>query len=45
MAISAYAGKIKNSGNQKVEAPFKTAPAKPGKVKEGKDLRVKKQCS
>lgn len=42
MATSAYAGKIKNSGNQSVEAPFKTKPAKAGKVKEGRDLRVKK---
>lgn len=38
---SAYAGKVKNSGNQEVKAPFKTKPAKSGKVKEGKDLRVK----
>ncbi len=42
MATSVYAGKIKNSGNQIVEAPFKTKPAKSGKVKEGKDLRIKK---
>lgn len=39
---SDYIGKIKNSGNQSIEAPVKTAPAKPGKVKEGKDLRAGK---
>lgn len=41
MGTSTYVGKIKNSGNQTVEAPYKTKPAKSGKVKEGKDLRVK----
>ena len=42
MATSAYAGKVKNSGIQKVEAPFKTKPAKSGTVKTGKDLRAGK---
>lgn len=42
MARSEYAGRIKNSGNQKVEAPIKTKPGKAGNVKEGKDLRIKK---
>lgn len=41
MAKSDYIGKIKNSGNQTVEAPLKTKSAKAGKVKEGKDLRTK----
>ena len=42
MARSEYAGKIKNSGNQQVDAPYKTKPGKSGVVKVGKDLRVKK---
>ena len=42
MAKSEYAGRIDNSGNQKVEAPYKAKPKKPGNVKEGKDLRIKK---
>lgn len=36
-----YKGKIKNSGNQIVEAPNKQPAPKQGKVKKGKDLRVK----
>lgn len=42
MARSEYAGKIDNSGNQEVKAPYKAKPKKPGNVKEGKDLRIKK---
>jgi len=37
-----YAGRIKNKGNQVVEAPFKTAAPKSPKVKTGKDLRAGK---
>ena len=38
-----YAGKIGNSGTQVVEAVFKPAKPKPGKViKTGKDLRTGK---
>lgn len=37
-----YVGKIKNTGNQVVEAPVKMPSAKKGgKVIKGKDLRVK----
>ena len=37
-----YAGRIKNKGNQVVEAPYKTAAPKRPKVKTGKDLRAGK---
>ncbi len=37
----AYEGKIKNSGNQTVTAPYKTSAGKSGKVIKGKDLRSK----
>ena len=35
-----YAGKIKNSGTQKVDALFNTQKPKPGTVKKGDDLRT-----
>lgn len=34
-----YVGNIKNSGAQKVEAPFKTDKKSTGTVKQGNDLR------
>lgn len=37
-----YAGRIKNKGNQVVEAPYKTAAPKKPKMKTGKDLRAGK---
>lgn len=37
--MATYEGKIKNSGNQVVEAPFKKPAVKAPKVKTGKDLR------
>jgi len=37
-----YIGRIKNSGAQKVEAPFKCELTKKGKVKTGNDLRTGK---
>ena len=36
-----YAGKIKNAGAQKVEAPCQTTVAKKATVKKGEDLRKK----
>lgn len=39
--MSTYAGKIKNAGNQQVDAIFKGKSNKAGTVKTGKDLRVK----
>jgi hypothetical protein len=42
MATGTYAGKIKNSGNQVVEAPIKTPAKKSGTVKRGSDLRTGK---
>jgi len=42
MAISGYAGKINNKGNQKVEPVYKTSAAKSPKVITGGDLRAKK---
>ncbi len=41
MAEKGYAGKIKNVGAQKVEAPNQTTVAKKGTVKKGEDLRKK----
>jgi len=38
--MNLYEGKIKNSGNQKVEAPIKTKAVKAPKVKTGNDLRA-----
>jgi hypothetical protein len=38
--MSAYIGKIKNGGTQKVQAPHQTADRKTGKVKAGGDLRT-----
>lgn len=37
-----YAGRIKNKGNQVVEAPIKTSSPKSPVVKTGKDLRAGK---
>lgn len=37
-----YAGRIKNKGNQTVEAPIKTSAPKSPKMKTGKDLRAGK---
>lgn len=37
---STYAGKIKNTGTQKVDALFKTEQKSKGKVIKGRDLRV-----
>lgn len=37
----AYEGKIKNSGNQTVKAPYSAGSVKSGKVIKGKDLRSK----
>lgn len=37
-----YAGRIKNKGNQVVEAPYKTSAPKSPKVKQGGDLRARK---
>lgn len=42
MAEKTYAGKIDNSGNQKVEAIYKPGTTKAPKMHEGGDLRVKK---
>lgn len=39
--MATYAGRIKNAGTQTVEALFKGKSNKAGKVKTGKDLRVK----
>ena len=36
-----YKGKVKNTGNQVVEAPDKMPVKKGGKVQKGKDLRSK----
>ena len=38
---SGYAGKIKNAGAQKVEAPAQTTVKTKGTVKKGEDLRSK----
>lgn len=35
-----YAGKIKNTGSQRVEAPFKQSNKTTGTVKRGTDLRT-----
>lgn len=35
-----YAGRIKNSGAQRVEAPFPASAKSTGCVKRGEDLRV-----
>ncbi len=43
MSKSDYAGKIKNSGVQRVEAPVKKPAPKPGVVKTGSDLRTGKK--
>lgn len=43
METSAYAGKIKNTGTQVVQAPKQTAPQKKGTVKTGSDLRSGKK--
>lgn len=40
---SAYVGKIKNTGTQRVEAPNQTTEQKKGTVKTGKDLRTGKK--
>lgn len=40
MSKNGYAGKIKNTGTQKVEALFKTEQKSKGKVIKGRDLRV-----
>lgn len=40
--MATYEGKIKNSGNQVVEAPIKTPAKKAGTVKRGSDLRAGK---
>lgn len=37
-----YAGKIKNTGSQKVEAPFASKTKAKGTVKKGTDLRTGK---
>lgn len=37
-----YAGKIKNTGSQKVEAPFAAKTTAKGTVKKGTDLRTGK---
>lgn len=37
-----YAGRIKNKGNQTVDAPYKTSAVKGPKMKTGKDLRAGK---
>ena len=42
MKSNGYAGKIKNTGTQKVEAPFKTEQKSKGKVIKGRDLRAGK---
>lgn len=42
MVKSGYIGRIKNKGNQTVEAPIKTSAPKSPKVKTGKDLRAGK---
>ena len=38
-----YAGRIKNKGNQVVDALYKTANSKSPKVKRGSDLRTGKR--
>lgn len=42
MVKSDYSGKIKNSGNQTVEAVIKKPSKKPGKTVRGADLRAGK---
>lgn len=36
-----YKGKVKNTGNQVVDAPVKMPAKKGGKVQKGQDLRTK----
>lgn len=43
MSKNGYVGQISNSGTQSVKAPHQTAAPKKGKVKTGKDLRVKQK--
>ena len=40
---SEYIGKIKNQGQQKVEAPHQVKQNKKGTVQQGKDLRTGKK--
>ena len=40
--LSGYAGRIKNKGNQTVEAVYKTPAGKGPKMKKGSDLRTGK---
>lgn len=42
MAVSGYAGKINNKGNQKVDSVYKSKSVKSPKVITGGDLRAKK---
>lgn len=39
--MEGYKGKVKNTGNQVVDAPVKMPDKKGGKVKKGSDLRTK----
>jgi hypothetical protein len=40
-SMEGYKGKVKNTGNQVVDAPVKMPDKKGGKVKKGNDLRTK----